>query len=251
MSTNSTDDSSAILRAAGSFGLVLAALAVATAAGVALLLAETAFDLGTNAVTVANFVLSQGAFLVVAIPFLALVTGWSLVSARVPDRSDLLVLVVGLAVAVAVEVARQVAIQLTSLSQAGTVSLEEGLATWAIAVALVVVVVVAPVVEELFFRGIVQGWIADASSARAGIAVATLLFVPIHGMQIALFSPDVVSAVSVVLVLVVVSVVLGVAYARTGNIVVPMLLHGAYNASSAVVPTAVQELLAVGWLPVL
>lgn len=250
MSTDAHTDGSAILRAGASLGLVVAAVVVATAGGLLIIGAAAAFGLDSNVELVLNFLLSQAAFVVVAVVFLTLVASEGLVNARVPDSRDLLTVAGALGVAIAAETVRQLAVRFTDLSNAGTVSLEEDIAVWALVAVLLMVVLVAPIVEELFFRGIVQGWVAEASSARAGIAVATVLFVPIHAAQTFLVSPTITGALSVFAVLTVVSIVLGVAYARTDNIVVPMSIHAAYNGSSALVPYVVHDLTAAGLLPV-
>lgn len=250
MSTHSGAEGSAIKRAAASLGLVLAAFVVATAGGIVIIGAVAAFDLDSNVELVLNFLFSQAAFAIVAVGFLALVASRTLVQARLPDRHDLVTIVGGLAVAIAAETLRQLAVRFTDLSNAGTVSLEEDIAVWALAAVLVMAVVVAPIVEELFFRGIVQGWVAEASSAPAGIAVATLLFVPIHAAQTLLVSPTLAGALSVFAVLTVVSIALGAAYARTDNVVVPIAIHAAYNASSSLVQYVVHDVTAAGLLPV-
>ncbi len=74
----------------------------------------------------------------------------------------------------------------------------------------------APIYEELFFRGYLMGVFARFGRGRA-IWCTALLFSLAHGMDTA-FLPRVL-----------IGALLGDAMARTGSILAPMLLHGCYN----------------------
>lgn len=252
MSTVSQDDSSALLRVAASFGLVVGGFGLAIIFGVFLgvgaLLSGAEIDPGVFAVL--DVVLTQGALAIVALAFLVLVVGRSFVSVRVPTSSEAVVIGGGLAVAVALEASRQLAVRFTDLSMGGTMPVEEEIAAWAVVSVLAMVVLLAPLVEELLFRGLVQRWVAEASSTAVGIAVATVLFVPTHAIGIALATPTLAGAATVVVVLIGVSIVLGVAYARTDNLAVPILIHSGYNLAAIGIAIAVfDESVAAGWLP--
>lgn len=92
-------------------------------------------------------------------------------------------------------------------------------------------IVAAPMFEEVVFRGCLQTGLAgmlaragvgEVQSRWSGIAVASLLFVLVHG-QFWMMPP-----------LFVLSVFLGYAYERTGKLWVPILMHMAFNGISIV-----------------
>ena len=76
----------------------------------------------------------------------------------------------------------------------------------------------APICEELFFRGYLMGAFARAGRGKA-IAAAALLFAAAHGVAAA-FLPRFLFGC-----------LLGALAQRTGSILAPMLMHGCYNAA--------------------
>jgi membrane protease YdiL (CAAX protease family) len=82
--------------------------------------------------------------------------------------------------------------------------------------------------EELLFRNVVQKYLAESFSATGailvGCAVFTLMHLPTY------FSQDAVGLFSTLVRLFFLSLVLGVAYERTDNVVVPILIHGTFDA---------------------
>jgi len=83
--------------------------------------------------------------------------------------------------------------------------------------------------EELLFRGVVQGRLREVFSPVPGILVPSVVFAGLHWFAISGGSPT--GNLVVLGVLVVPALVFGVAYEYTGNIVVPSLIHGLYNAT--------------------
>jgi len=96
--------------------------------------------------------------------------------------------------------------------------------------------------EELLFRGIIQTKLRESFSSLGGVGVASAIFALIH---IPAYGSDVIAdmiqqggitlenlqSLSVTLsVLFVLALVLGYVYERTGNLTVPMITHGFYNA---------------------
>jgi len=86
--------------------------------------------------------------------------------------------------------------------------------------------IIAPVVEELFFRGMLYGWLRSrlgASGAVAAIAGAValdaLIFATIHGIGLILAS------------IFVVGVALALVYERTKSVVVSIALHSLFNSA--------------------
>ena len=98
--------------------------------------------------------------------------------------------------------------------------------TYLLGLAALSVVVVAPV-EEFLFRGVIQGRLRDRFGPVPGIAGASLLF---GSMHLANYSGNVAPIVAGALMIAVVGSVFGTIYERTGNLVVPILVHGIYNA---------------------
>lgn len=90
---------------------------------------------------------------------------------------------------------------------------------------VVTIVFVAPG-EELLFRGLVQGLFRRAYGVIPGLVLASTLFGVVH--YIALVGTG--SRAVYIVIAAALGLVLGLLYERTQNLVVPMLVHGAYNA---------------------
>jgi len=82
--------------------------------------------------------------------------------------------------------------------------------------------------EELLFRGVVQARIREALGPVSGVAIASVVFAAVHVVVLVGSLEGVLVSIGVLLVP---SLILGAAYEYTGNIVVPALIHGAYNAT--------------------
>jgi membrane protease YdiL (CAAX protease family) len=82
--------------------------------------------------------------------------------------------------------------------------------------------------EELLFRGVVQGTLRRAFDPVPAIAIAAAVFAAIH--YFALAGPSV-GRVATIGVLFLPSLVFGAVYEYTDNLVVPSLIHGAYDAT--------------------
>ncbi len=95
------------------------------------------------------------------------------------------------------------------------------------AMVAVSLLVVGPV-EEVLFRGVVQGGLRRAFDAAPAILLASLLFGLIHFSGITGTPAERWAYVGVVVVL---GCVLGLLYERTENVLVPGLAHGVYNAA--------------------
>jgi len=90
-------------------------------------------------------------------------------------------------------------------------------------------VIVAPG-EELLYRGLVQGSLREAFGPWRSIAGASVLFALNHVTALVATGAGsgLATAVTIGLILVL-SVVLGGLYERTGTLVVPVLVHGCFN----------------------
>jgi hypothetical protein len=82
--------------------------------------------------------------------------------------------------------------------------------------------------EELLFRGIVQGRLREAFSAPVAVGLASVIFAAVHYVALS-GSPG--ARLVTVAILVGPALVFGAAYELTDNLVVPSLIHGAYNAT--------------------
>ncbi|MEF8819317.1 MAG: CPBP family intramembrane glutamic endopeptidase [Haloferacaceae archaeon] len=82
--------------------------------------------------------------------------------------------------------------------------------------------------EELLFRGIVQGRLRERFSAPAAVLLASVIFAAVHYVALS-GSPE--ARLVTVGILVGPALVFGSAYELTENLVVPALIHGAYNAT--------------------
>jgi membrane protease YdiL (CAAX protease family) len=94
--------------------------------------------------------------------------------------------------------------------------------------------------EELLYRGVVQGRLREAFGPWVAIGVASFIFAVVH-----VFSLQGQGKIAYIAILLVLSPILGLAYERTENLVVPSLIHGAFNA----VQFYVAYLGATGGLP--
>ena len=79
--------------------------------------------------------------------------------------------------------------------------------------------------EELLFRGLVQGILRESFAPARAIVLASALFASLH-----LFSLTGDGKVVYIGITFVLALVLGATYEYTENIIVPSLIHGAYNA---------------------
>ena len=82
--------------------------------------------------------------------------------------------------------------------------------------------------EELLYRGFVQKYLYDTLGKRGAVVAASAIFAVIHFGQYA--SPDPLRMAVSLSAVFVLSLVLGSVYARSENLVVPILVHGIYNA---------------------
>lgn len=82
--------------------------------------------------------------------------------------------------------------------------------------------------EELVFRGVVQNYLEEEFSTAGAILASSVIFALVHIP--AYYSPNPVATGSVLVVVFCLSVILGVTYVRTRNLLVPILIHGTYNA---------------------
>jgi membrane protease YdiL (CAAX protease family) len=81
--------------------------------------------------------------------------------------------------------------------------------------------------EELLYRGVVQGRLRESFGPWVAIGLASVIFAAVHVFSLQGAGTGILAYLLVLLVL---SPVLGAAYEYTDNLVVPALIHGAFNA---------------------
>ena len=82
--------------------------------------------------------------------------------------------------------------------------------------------------EELLFRGAIQGLFRESYAAIPAIAISSALFAVAH--ITALTAGSLGAKAATISALFALSIILGVVYEYTDNLVVPSLVHGAYDA---------------------
>jgi membrane protease YdiL (CAAX protease family) len=82
--------------------------------------------------------------------------------------------------------------------------------------------------EELVYRNIVQKYLYESFSRPTAVVVASVAFAAVHFQQYA--DPNPIATLSTLSLVFVLSVVLGYTYYRTENLLVPVFIHGTFNA---------------------
>lgn len=227
----SPESSDSRLRAvAVAVGLLVAGFVASTALGAAafvvLLLAGGGTDLGAAEFAVLLVAGQLGLGLVGA----AYVARWQPVAARIQ-----LPTVRGLAVVLGAVVASVVAALVLTVVLAPFVGETGSVIGDAVAadpllvpvLAVLSVLVVAPI-EELLFRGAIQGRLRRAFGPTGAIVGASALFASVHVLN---FTGPVGGGLAFAAGIGVVSLLWGYLYERTRNLLVPILVHGLYNAT--------------------
>ncbi|MFB6296620.1 MAG: lysostaphin resistance A-like protein [Halobacteriales archaeon] len=197
----------------------------------AILLVRAFIDIGPAELIVLSLLMTQGIGLgSAAVAYLRWRgVGLEYISARVPSLSDLVWVVVAYVVALGgvwlVGVLVTLADAPTAENQVTDIAIENP------EVLLVLIpgsfLLIGPG-EELLFRGIVQARIREAFGPVPGVTIASVIFAAVHFVAL---SGGASGRLVTVGVLLVPSLVLGAAYEYTGNLAVPALIHGAYNAT--------------------
>jgi len=94
-----------------------------------------------------------------------------------------------------------------------------------IILAVLSVVLIAPA-EELLFRGAIQGKLREHFSPFPGIAGASILSGSLHLLN---YGGDIISIILTTSIIVAIGGIIGALYEKTGNLTVPILVHGIYN----------------------
>lgn len=82
--------------------------------------------------------------------------------------------------------------------------------------------------EELVYRNVVQKYLYETFPRSTAVVVASVVFAAVHFQQYANTNP--VAVLSTLFLVFVLSLVLGYSYYKTENLLVPIFIHGAFNA---------------------
>ncbi|WP_380679416.1 CPBP family intramembrane glutamic endopeptidase [Salinigranum sp. GCM10025319] len=230
----SLDDARSPLRA---LVVALVVAAVGIVAGTALvygsLRAVTSAGIRVTpfALIVTSLVLLQGvAFGGVALAYLRLrgLTA-AYLGVRLPSLQEVGAIVVGYVVALGVAITGALVVAASGVEAGSNQAAEIGAQNPEVLLLLIPasLLLIGPG-EELLFRGVVQNRLREAFGPVAAVALAAAIFAAIHFL--ALTGAANARLVSIV-VLFFPSLVFGAVYEFTENLVVPALVHGAYNAT--------------------
>jgi hypothetical protein len=180
---------------------------------------------------IAGTIAIQGvAFLGGSLAFLAATDRWDLLKVDRPSLRELGLVVVGYALLLGsfFGVSSLYGALGVSTAESGIVAAGRANPTLLLYLIPLSVVLVGPG-EELFYRGLVQGWLRESFGPAGAVAVASVLFAAIH-VPGYLGQPPV-AVVATVAIVAFLAVYLGALYEYTGNLFVPALVHGLYNAT--------------------
>ncbi|TKR25970.1 CPBP family intramembrane glutamic endopeptidase [Natronomonas salsuginis] len=206
--------------------LTVLAFLVAVVAGIVFLVPTIAlgYDVDSTPVLIGATAAGQLGFFAVGYGYVRLRN--VAVPLAVPTRPDLRYVSGGTALALGVAIGLSYVLSLLGLVP-GSVIEDVGVRdpTFFLALAVLSVILVAPV-EELLFRGVIQGRLRGRFGPRSAIAGSSLLFGAMHLSNYTGSVPPIVAGASLIAVI---GAVFGALYERTGNLAVPILVHAIYN----------------------
>lgn len=175
-----------------------------------------------TATTIAQYV----GFVAVVVGYLSLIDAGDLVRFRVPTARDVLWMGAGLVGLFAAVYLVGVVITVIGADQAENAVVTQGQQNPRLFLVMIPITVlfVAPG-EELVFRGIVQGLFRRTYGPAPAVLLASVLFGVVH--YVALAGSGKLTYIAVAILL---GLILGALYERTGNVLVPIVVHGVYNA---------------------
>jgi hypothetical protein len=153
----------------------------------------------------------------------------NLVSIRLPTRADARWFVIGLIGLVGSYAVVTAVFGLLGISGAESIIINRGerQPVYLLYLIPVTILLVGPT-EELIFRGLIQGLLDKTYGPKIAIPVASVIFMLPH-----IFSyvgEDLTTVVPTLSVVFLLGGVLGVLYEKSGNLVVPAVVHGLFNA---------------------
>lgn len=214
---------------------MFAALLTFLAAGIGAIAAASAVDPETLKGRAILGVTAMGVQLAAAITALLVVSNLARISITTPRPRDALHGLLGIAAALPLTLAastiavvlhrlitHQAPVELGHSTLKDLASHRSDIWVWT---SVIAAVLLAPIVEELLYRGLVQtGFLAAIRSPWAAILITTTLFTAMHWEAVTHWYGLVPIAI--------LSIALGIAYERTGRILIPIVMHAAFNASN-------------------
>lgn len=221
-----------ILRVASALFAILFALLVASAItvpGANLAVSLGLVSEGSTGYQLLRTLLQFAGFGLAAAGYLAITDEWELARVSRPTAREGAIIVGAGAVLFAFQYGALFALDQVGLSTAQNQAVVPAgdPVTYYLAMIAVSLAVVGPV-EELLFRGVVQGGVRRAFDAVPAVLIAALAFGLIHLPSVSGTPAERWAYVGVVVAL---GAALGALYEWTDNVVVPGLAHGAYNAA--------------------
>ena len=165
-------------------------------------------------------------FGVAGVAYLLVTDRVDFVPVRIPTRRDLKWLAGGFAGLLGLYAVATVVFGALGISGADSAIVEQGAEqpVYFLYLIPVTILLVGPT-EELIFRGLVQGLLGEAYGPWVGVAAASSVFAAVH---LSSYSGEgLLATLAVVLLL---GGALGVLYEKSGNLVVPAVVHGLFNA---------------------
>jgi hypothetical protein len=211
----------------GALGVTIVALVVTAAVGVSVSASITWFGLvvDTTVLFLGLTALGQLSFVAVAVIAIRI---WDYgVRVTVPSLGQVLLVVVGIVASIfgatVLGIVRFLLFPTTEsvVGEFGAVN-----PMLFLALAVLSVFLIAPA-EELLFRGVIQGRLRQTFGPLTSILGASTLFGLMHVLN---FTGSVLESVAAAAVIGIVSLLWGYLYERTRNLLVPILVHGVYNA---------------------
>ncbi len=223
--------------------VVFAAYLVASAVTIPLADAAVGFGLvvaETAAHEILKTIIQFAGFLIAVAGFFIITDDWGLVGYNRPTAREVGLITAGLGGLLLIQFGLVYLAGLVGIQPAQNQALVPGQQNpdYFLYMIAVSIAVVGPA-EELLFRGVVQGLLRRAWGSSGSILVAAGFFGLIHLLALQGTTGQLVLYVSVATLL---GCLLGYLYEHTGNIVVPGLAHGGYNAALF----AIQYVTAVG-----
>jgi len=153
---------------------------------------------------------------------------WSYVDVSIPTGRDLLATVGGLFVLLLLLGGITTLVQQLGLPSSDSQIQQRAMENPPLALYFVALsfLVIAPV-EELAYRNVVQKYLYEHFTGRSAVVLGAAVFGAVHFSQYQSANP--LATLTTLVVIFVLSLFLGYVYYRTENLVVPILVHGAFN----------------------
>ncbi|WP_132058971.1 CPBP family intramembrane glutamic endopeptidase [Halorussus amylolyticus] len=182
---------------------------------------------------VVALVLSELGFVAAALVFLrATGRGWDYLNLGFLSRREVGFVVAGTVGLFVFRIVAILAAQALGLPLAGnsiTQLAEEGVLATLLVLIPLSILVIGPA-EELLFRGVVQPYLSESIPEWAAIVFASVLFALVHVPTSFVATPNPVAVGVTLTILFGLSILLGYLYVWSGNLLVPILVHGFYDA---------------------